>query len=462
LTQTKKTILHSLLQALTIYGASGINFILGLAFVPFAVANLGIEGYGLLSVYLFAAGCVLFFELALMKVCVKLFLNEFTATRPSERLGADKLVSGALSHIVTFPLALIIIFSVIGFMVPDFLFSDNPMAKTVLFVTAIVSADTCLGLPIVYLTSRAVANGSVGRYGQFLWQQNLSKFAMLFIAVFFIKSVTVIALVLLFRRVVDLFGAYYLLGRKTDFTAWAQRDRKNGVKLLKKEQSMFWAQISHIFAFESVSVLAYSMFGIKVFGIYRATFDAINKVWFLTTIFPTLVFPYAVAGAAALHEKKNVNKLSNALAISVLLYSLVALLFIWVGVSILARLVPELSPFGRLASLMFVGICANGHARFSMEFLQAFGLSKHCLISNLCAVIGVFGVVFISAHSLEIQSLGLAWTVCFALHACVLDGLLLKTIKAPMTRIVLHCSLLLGLVMLLVWVSIYQFPVGII
>jgi O-antigen/teichoic acid export membrane protein len=462
LTQTKKTILQSLLQALTIYGASGINFILGLAFVPFAVANLGIEGYGLLSVYLFAAGCVLFFELALMKVCVKLFLNEFTATRPSERLGADKLVSGALSYIVGFPLALIIIFTVLGLVIPDFLFPNNSTAQTVFFVAAIVSADTCLGLPIVYLTSRAVANGSVGKYGQFLWQQNLSKFAILFIAVFFIKSVTVIALVLLFRRVVDLFGAYYLLGQKTDLTAWAQRDRKSGVKSLKKEQAMFWAQISHIFAFESVSVLAYGIFGLKVFGIYRATFDAINKVWFLTTIFPTLVFPFAVAGTTAFHEKKNANRLSNALTISMLLYSLVALLFIWIGVPILSRIVPELSPFGRLASLMFIGICANGHARFSMEFLQAFGLSKHCLISNLCAVIGVFGLVFISAQPLEIQSLGLAWTACFALHACALDGWLLKTIKAPTTRIALHCSLLLGLVMLLAWASIYQFPVGII
>jgi hypothetical protein len=461
LTQTKKTILQSLLHALTIYGASGINFILGLAFVPFAVANLGIEGYGLLSVYLFAAGGILFFELALMKVCIKLFLNGIDAAPMNTGLVSNQLVSGALSRVLVYPVALIIIFSFCGFALSDVLFPEMPRAQTIFFVAAIVFADACLGVPVVYLTSRGVAKGLVGRYGQFLWQQNLSKFALLFLAVFFIKSVTVIALVLLVRRVADLSGAYYLFGQKADFAAWKSRDASNGIKLLKKEQTMFWAQISHIFAFESVSVLAYSVFGLRAFGVYRATFDAINKVWFLTTIFPTLVFPFAVAGASTFQEKANANRLCNALTISMLIYSFMALVFLWVGVPILSRLVPELSPYGRLASLVFVGICANGHARFSMEFLQAFGLSARCLLSNLFAMLGVVSVVLIFAKPLDIQALGFAWTVCFSLHACALDILLLNAIRVPLKRIVLHSCLLLCLTALLAWASIYKFPVGI-
>ena len=441
-------------RAFLLYGASGVNFILGFLFIPIAMRRLGADGYGLLSVYLFGIGSFLYLDQAFSKVFVKIYKEQ-----GPDNATAARSVFGGLIVVAVF-CVIIALVVVLGWIVFQYAALGNVSGRDGAFSFLIMAfvVDYVLGLPITYFTTRSIANNQTEAYGKFLWLQNGLRFFALFVAVLLTSNPVLIAAGVTIRRALDYLIVYSMFYRQSDFRNLRSPSFDLAIAKLKENSAIFVAHFTHILAFESVSMLSAFAFGVRGFGLYRAGFDAINRIWFVTSVFPLLIFPSAVGNATAFKSGPMRERMIYGLHASWLIYALISLGFTLFGARFVVRMIPELASHTSLLAFMFLGICCNGHARLALEFLQGFNLSKLCTRINLITLALVIAMTLGLKDSFGIVSLGFAWAFCFSLHAMYLDWVLLHEIGTTLSR--RFFSLLFGIVLIMLNAVVVFYTLG--
>ena len=185
------------LSAITLVNV--VNGVLGVVIVPIAVKRLGIEGYGLYSIFSVLAGYLVLVELGLGKNLVRLLggVHSESEARDLLRLALGLYVAIAAGLVVLAPFLVPAVEKVM-FRVPA------PYVTTVYWIAVIAIVDYLLGIPASLRWNYALSRERIGEYARFMLISNLSRYALTLVGVLLTTRVELAVGFVLGRRLIDL------------------------------------------------------------------------------------------------------------------------------------------------------------------------------------------------------------------------------------------------------------------
>jgi hypothetical protein len=151
-------------------------------------------------------------------------------------------------------------------------------------------------------------------------------------------------------------------------------------------------------------------YGRENLGIYRSFYDIVNAVWFLATIYPTILFAHLLKNNAS-PQIATRNLFFSVWSKRISLFHLVFFFIVCLCIS-----------FDRLLSINFIpkmpyligltgGVAILGYSRFLIEVAQSHKLSSQVLVSTLVALSVVIIVFYFSAVDFGINAVAWAWLI---------------------------------------------------
>src|ERR1019366_8753251 len=160
------------LSAITLVNV--INGVLGVVIVPVAVKRLGIEGYGLYSIFSVLAGYLVLVELGLGKNLVRL-LGSVAAEAE-----ARDLLRLALGLYVAIAAGLLLLAPVLIPAVEAVMFHVSaPYVASVYWIARIAIVDYLLSIPVSIRLNYALSRERIGEYAKFMFISNASRYALM-------------------------------------------------------------------------------------------------------------------------------------------------------------------------------------------------------------------------------------------------------------------------------------------
>ncbi len=395
-----------------VYLSNAVGALGHLLLLKVVTGTAGFEGYALLSLYLLAFSVLQVFEAAVVRRAVDLSVSP-------QRTSPDGLFLAWAGVAIALGLAgaIVLAGSVLDFEVgPWFVF---------VAVTAGV-LDYVLGIPITRYCVELTLQRQSGRIAGMILVQNLTRYStILLLANLESLGPAYLALVPL-RRVVDGLVLYVLVRhRQTDAGAAAP-------SRLREILSAF-GRYGSITAFlvlgtEGTALAIAVLFGEFHYGQYRATFDLASKLWFVTSIFPLIIYP-RLKGME--RNARTLERIARALRISWIAYLAVAA-GAWLIVGYVFEVVfPALRGSEWLFLLVVAGVAMNAHSRFGLECLQAFDRPTVPVSMAAGFAIVMLALFLISAQFVSFTaSVGVAWLGAGLVFALTVDDRLLRIFGA--------------------------------
>lgn len=392
------------LSAMTLVNV--INGLLGVIIVPVAVARLGIEGYGLYSIFPVLAGYLLLVELGLGKNLVRVL-----GGAPSEAASRD-LLRLALGLYLAIAALLVLLAPVIVLAVGGILFRvPETHAATVTWIAVIAVLDYLLGIPVSLRLNYTLSRERMDAYARFQLVSHASRYTLMLAGVLLTQRAEVAVAFLLGRRLVDLAAAPLLLPALPT-GSWRPRVAAGESRALLGQSSlMALTQLLLLSTIAAGSVLVNAFFGLAALGVYRSTFDIVSKVWFLSSTAGIVIFPRLVKLLRQPESRARVGRiLPGVQSASWMAYSAVAI----IG-ALAAPVIVRLMRLGETPPLLFglllTGVLWNAHAVVSIEVLQAEGRFR-AVVETTAISFGLMTAVFLALAGREpTLAIGWAWLV---------------------------------------------------
>ena len=408
-----------------LYAVQAVNGLLGVAFVPFAVLQIGVGGYGVLAIYAMLASYVALVELGLGKGLVRQLgaETEDAARREQLRVAVGLYLCICALLLAAAPLLM--------WVVPRFVFPVPATELTaVRLVTLFVVLEYVVGVPASLMQNHCISAERFERYSRYALASGLLRYALSFAAVAVFRSPEVIVAVIVLRRLGDVPLARAIMGPLPRGSWRPSFDRGRFVALLRQSSVLSIAQFFQLSVVAAGSILVNAEQGIDAMGRYRAVFDLASKLWFFSNVIGFVVFPRFVRliGRPE-HRAELVRLLPHAMYVSWVLYGVLV-----VAGSVAGPWALELVGLGATAPaalliLVLGGVAYNAHATLSYEYVQAsgrYGRSAALAGLSLLTLIVAFYAFLPRQPALAV---GWAWLVSQSVCAVLLDGVALRSLS---------------------------------
>jgi O-antigen/teichoic acid export membrane protein len=444
-------------NAARVYGVQALSGMLGVLFVPVALRHLHSEGYALWSVYGLLQGYIVLAELGLGKYLVQQLAATTSAERRVEllRLAATAyaVVSGIL--LLTVPL--------LWFGVGDIFSVPEPLVPVARWIAVLAVLDYVAGLPLSLRQSATVAAQDFGRYATFAGLSSVLRFGLPVLAVVAGASPLLTVAAAVGRRIPEWFVGRHVLA-PLPRGLWPFQWRGEALReMVQATLLLSLAQVLQI-TMVSVSALLIGWQGdFASLGGFRAMFDLVSKVWFVSSGLGLVLYPHFSRIAA---QPNGAERLGVALA--------TALRASWVGYWILgvvgtvlggalALRVGVVTPATTSAfALLIIGMVCNAHANVAYELMQASQRLAHVLRVNVVGITAlVLGTLWLPVPS-AIERAAVAWAGSQVLYALIVDTVAMRSTSAP-ADLVVHRLIVaaIGSILLIVLRVPEWWPVGI-
>ncbi len=410
---------HNLLK---VYTAHGLNGVLGVAAVPVAVSLLGIEGYGLLSIYSLLVSYILMADFGVGKNLLRLLAESQSPERQLRQiriaLGLYILICGV--WIVLAPLLI--------FAAPRYLFPVPPEVVPVVRWIAVLSiAELILGVPASLMQTACVASQRFDRYALYSVATGLTKNGAIILGALVFRSAEGIAAVLAARKLVEAWMAVELMG-SLPAGSWAPLfDRRSLRTMLGQSATLSSAQVLYSTLMSAGSFLVNGAFGLHGLGLYRAASDLAGKIAFVANGATLVVFPRAARYFSSNGAAKDADaRFASLLIASAGGYACFAALALSAARFVLPAIGLKDDTIVQLFIVLVVGMSINAHSLLSNELNQASGRYRYNLYFSFCALASLAPLFAIFRPFAGLLSIGWAWLGAALVSACVADALLLK------------------------------------
>lgn len=393
-----------------------INGVLGVVIVPIAVKRLGIEGYGLYSIFSVLAGYLVLVELGLGKNLVRLL------GAAASDVESRSLLRLALGLYVTIAVGLVLLAPVLVPAVSATLFRvPAQYVSSVRRITVLAIADYLLGIPVSLRLNYALSRERMGAYAQFMLISNGCRYALMLAGVLLTTRPELALAFVLGRRLVDLVSAPRILPHLPPGSWRPRLSWREGRSLVGESALLALTQLLQLSTVAAGSVLVNWYFGLAALGIYRSAFDLVSKVWFFSNTAGTVLYPRFIQ---LLRRPESSARLARVLpgvqSASWIAYCVLA------SIGILA--VPLILAVTRLGStqpllfaLLVVGVLWNAHAALSIEVLQAGGQFRAVGEAAMVSFVVMTVVFLVLARRFPAYAIGWAWLVSQFLSSAFVD-----------------------------------------
>lgn len=406
------------------YGVNGAGFLFSLALIPIVTLNFGVEGYGAYSVYVILSSFLVLLDSTISRV----FVAELLSERWS-KCNVPKCIEGAY----------ICIFLCLLFLLPFLVYLFGTVFPVVIssrdltvVVLLAVFLEYILSLPVSYLQVLNVANKRHECYSIVQFFSNFSRFLFVAFGAFFFGDVFYVFVLIVLRKAIDIAFCFrcssgvYGLGAPS-FNMVFFRSSFLSFRPLVATVSL------QVLLTEVFSVYLNKVYGTEIFGWYRLIYDLVNKIWFISTLYPVFVFPRLCElwREKTSGVKKLVDIYSPVVLISAYLYSFFCLVvFLLLSVLIYSKYLD--------VSLYYVfgvvlGVSISAHNKLLFEFAQATEVSVKLFRATLLIVFfsglvlylcrGVWLVGFLWVVSQFALMLALEWLIAEQLNVRFVFGI---------------------------------------
>lgn len=398
--------------------ANVVNGVLGVVFVPVAVARLGTTGYGLFSIYLVLAGYTPLIDAGVGKNLIRLLGGE---TRDA---GRREHLRSALAVYLSLGALFLVLTPGFAWLVPRVLFPVAAEFRVVVaLIVAFAVAEYAVGIPVAMRQNHCLAQEHFGRYATFQVASGSLRYLMGFAAILLLPRSEVVVGFMAGRRVIDVFTSRLILGPLPS-GSWRPRFVIAEMRRMVGHSAMLSvAQFVQISVVSAGSVLVNYRFGLAALGVYRAVLDLASRVWLFSNSAGSVVFPRFVHLWVREEGRRRLRTLlPAALQVSWLGYALLGVAGAVVGPLILPLIGLGGPDYGPMFATVVVGTCLMGHGNIAYEFVQAtgrYGLAAGLAALSLTLMVGAFVAL---APVSGLLAIGWAWFLSQTIFAFVVDG----------------------------------------
>ena len=414
------------LSAITLVNV--INGVLGVVIVPVAVKRLGIEGYGLYSIFSVLAGYLVLVELGLGKNLVRL-LGAVAAEAE-----ARELLRLALGLYVAIAAGLLLLAPVLIAAVEAVMFHVSaPYVASVYWIAGIAIVDYLLSIPVSIRLNYALSRERIGEYAKFMFISNASRYALMLAGVLLTSRVELAVAFVLGRRLVDLAAAPRILPH-LPAGSWRPRLSWREAQALVGQSSLLaLTQLLQLSTVAIGSIMVNRFFGLAALGVYRSAFDIVSKVWFFSNTAGTVLYPRFVQLLRRPESRARLGRILPGLqSASWLAYCLAAVAGIIVAPFVLNVMRLNATP-PLLFALLVVGVVWNAHSVLSSEVLQAGGHFRAVGETAAVSFVAMTAVFLLLARSSPAYAIGWAWVISQFLSSVFMDAQALRRLRGTIS-----------------------------
>ncbi|WMN16070.1 oligosaccharide flippase family protein [Pseudomonas piscis] len=399
-------------RSLALYSANGLNFLLNILIIPIIIHYIGFQGYGLYSVYIIISSTLLLLDSALSKSAVSIIYST-----PEEQR-AEIISATRAAYTIT---GVVLLIS--APLLSEGIAGVFPLVKSQLNLaywagaTAII--EYTLALPGQYFQMLNVLRSRHFTYARYQFYTQLIRFITVGITAAITQQIEWVFLAITIRKAPE----YILL-----WLLWRRQETE-------RHSSFKWSRVRTIFHYASpiagiaflqvlstefISIYISHFYGAETLGKYRAIYDILNKIWFIATLYPILVYPKICEWLAEEQKRSILKKILSKVNLgSALSYGAIALTAFSIY-PFLKNEFPWLIEAAPFSACLLVGICMSGHVRLGYEFLQAQKASASALIINLSSLTtGALTLLLFSENSTK--EIGWAWIVSQLIAVIAVD-----------------------------------------
>lgn len=417
----------------SVYAAVAGNGVLGLLAVPIGLRYLGIEGYGLFSLYTLMVSYILMTDLGVSK---NLFALLSRHREPENQLEYMRTAFGlycclCMGWLLLMPLLL--------WLVPAVVFPVIPAHRSALrWLTVLAIGEFALGVPQSLMQTSCLAKEQFTGYSRYTLLSGVLRNAILIAGSIVFRSPQGLALAMFARKSIDVYLAYRLMGA-VPREVWQPRfSIRPAVAMLRQSGTLSVAQVLYSSLMGAGSYLVNAFFGLHWLGLYRAAFDLAGKVSVIANGIALVLFPkLAYAFTNPIRRKAMGTILRPALEISWTFYSVLGSIAVIAAPWVLPRIgVPQPEAL-TLFVLLVIGLSLNCHTLVTNEIIQASGNYRQNILVSLSGLLLIASVFWVSTGRIGVAAIGVAWIVAAAGSGLVADGVVSHSLEIPSrTRIV--------------------------
>lgn len=407
---------------LSVYGINAFAFLSNLAAVFVFLAVAGPAGYGSYGIYIVFLAIYYLWDISLIKATLVVHNDAQQRGDSDPSLPSAAFLRGSLLPFVIGSLVLIgagdLIYPI-----------DTATGIGGMFVMLIVALEHFLSYPANRLAYHLTIEKRFRtiyslRLSATLLRHALSWGVLLFTGSVYWAIVAIVVKGAVVGAVSFLWvSRRYASPRRTDP---AFRSAHIGVLL-----SFFFAAAVVVVMQELPSFFIDRTYGREALGAYRTLYDIVAAVWFVATIYPTILFSHLLIGKAQRTREETTALLAgfgDRLALFHLTYFFGVCALIVVERSLLLGVL-ENAPY---AFGVVAGVSLLGYSRFLVEVAQAHGLGRHILVATIATALSVALVLMAWPSPSMLTEIGWAWLIGQTIFFVLLKVILLAVVDGDL------------------------------
>lgn len=407
-----------------VYAATALNGALGLVSVPIGVRFLGVEGYGLFSLYTLMVGYVLMADFGVSKNLLAVLSRNRQKEEQLENLGtAFSLYCGlSLLWLLLIPLLL--------WLVPNVFFPVQAVHKGALqWLTVLAVGEFVVGVPQSMMQTACVAREDFRGYSRFTVGSGMLRNSILIAGAVVFRSPLGLAAAMFSRKLIELVLAYRLMGPIPGSVWRAFLPNRRALAMLSQSGTLSIAQILYSSLMTAGSYLINARFGLYWLGLYRVAFDLAGKISVLGNGIALVMFPKLTFALSHSKGRELVSRFARpALEASWMFYALLGACAAAVAPQLLQRMGIAQPGMVMLFTLLAVGLTLNCHALFTNEIIQALGRYRSNILVSVSGL-GILVTAFLLlAPGMGAVAIGVSWILAAAATAGLADSIVLRSL----------------------------------
>jgi len=409
-----------------VYITNAINGILGILLVPLCIKMMGTNGYGLFSIYAVIAGYLALVDLGVSKNLLRLLSAkcDIDVKTNDLRTALGIYVIICLLLIASVPLLLTVI--------PKYVFPvalEDLIPLRLIIMLSVV--EYVLTVPVLLLQNYSISNEKFDSFSRFTLVTGIYRYILLFLGVYVFGTPVAIVAIMAFRRIIDCCAAHRIMGGLPR-GAWRPLfDLRASKAIVRLSSALTFAQFFQSSIIAMGSFLVNRHFGLSGLGIYRAVFDLVNKIWFISNGLALVLFPkFTKMLTSAASRRKLYPIVVATLCLSWAGYCLLSVAG-GLGASVITGLLGLKQPeMPSMFALLLLGISINAHTSLSYEFLQAAGRYRLVALLSLVTLVCMYVSFAVLLPSCGLYAISWAWIISQLIYCLLADAMTMNEIYA--------------------------------